>query len=377
MPIIRNDPVVIVGASVAGLALARVLASEDIPYLVLERRPVGAEPGLAFNLPGNAIHALKRLGLGAEIEAFGHVLHRRDYKTAHDKSLFQVDEDAFWGLDCRPRSVRRDTLIAMLSRGLDPGCLRFGIEVAAINAYDPVPSVMLADGETLKASVIVGADGVHSFVRSQLFGDGAGGRAAKIANASWRFMAPNPGVDCWTVWAGRAGMVLLMPVGEGQIYGWAAVTKPSRQREPIDALLSLAIEFPQRVQGAIQFAVSTPGARYHSPLEEVRLDRWSSGCAVLIGDAAHATAPVWAEGVALALEDALVLGQELSKGAKLPVALRDYEALRRPRVTHVQKMTDAMSKAAKLPPFIRNALLPIIGPKRYHQIYGPLRASFV
>jgi 2-polyprenyl-6-methoxyphenol hydroxylase-like FAD-dependent oxidoreductase len=86
---------------------------------------------------------------------------------------------------------------------------------------------------------------------------------------------------------------------------------------------------------------------------------------------------VWAEGVALALEDALVLGQELSKGAKLPVALRDYEALRRPRVTHVQKMTDAMSKAAKLPPFIRNALLPIIGPKRYHQIYGPLRASFV
>jgi 2-polyprenyl-6-methoxyphenol hydroxylase-like FAD-dependent oxidoreductase len=370
----RNDPpVVIVGASVAGLALARMLQSADVPYLVLERRPAGAETGLAFNLPGNAIQALTQLGLREEVEASGRILHRREYRTVRDRILFDVDEDAFWGEDRRPRSIRREDLIAMLAKGLDPGSVRYGVEVASIAPYGLPPQVTLADGRLISARVIVGADGVHSIVRSQLFGGGADAGAAKIADASWRFMAPNHGIDCWTVWAGRDGMLLLMPVGGDQVYGWAAITRKKRLIEPIEALLNLAFQFPRRVHDAVRFATLMPGGLYHSPLEEVRLERWSSGGATLIGDAAHATAPVWAEGVALALEDALVLGQELSKGAKLPAALGDYEARRRPRVEHVQRMTDAMSKAAKLPPLVRDALLPIVGPKRYRQTYAPLK----
>jgi 2-polyprenyl-6-methoxyphenol hydroxylase-like FAD-dependent oxidoreductase len=170
-------------------------------------------------------------------------------------------------------------------------------------------------------------------------------------------------------------MVLLMPVDDREVYGWAANTRPFSQGDSPEALDRLTCKFPERVRNTVLDVVARPNALYHSPLEEVRLNRWYNGRAVLIGDAAHATAPVWAEGVALALEDAIVLARSLSTiPAELP-ALADFEAQRRSRVAHVQALTDAMSKAAKLPPLVRKALFPFIGPKRYRQTYEPLKAA--
>jgi 2-polyprenyl-6-methoxyphenol hydroxylase-like FAD-dependent oxidoreductase len=129
---------------------------------------------------------------------------------------------------------------------------------------------------------------------------------------SWRFMAPNPGLDCWTVWIADEGMVLLMPVGDCEVYGWAANTRPLSRSDSPEALDRLTRQFPERVRKTVLDVLARPNALYHSPLEEVRLDRWHSGRAMLIGDAAHAIEPVWAEGVALALEDAIVLARSLS-----------------------------------------------------------------
>ena len=188
-------------------------------------------------------------------------------------------------------------------------------------------------------------------------------------------MAPNPGVDCWTLWAGAEGMVLLMPVDHDEVYGWAATSRPQLHSEAIDALDRMMGSFPGRVQRAVRHALSLPSELHHSPLEEVRLDHWHIGRAALIGDAAHATAPVWAQGAALAFEDAIVLARSLSASADIPAALTAFEAQRRPRVAHVQKLTDAMSRAAKLPLMVRDTLLPWIGPKRYRQTYEPLKAQ--
>jgi len=367
-----QEPIVIVGGGIAGLALARTLEAGGVPYVLVERRADAQDGGLAINLPGNAIQALATLGLRDRVEALGHPFRRREYRTARDKLLFEIDEDAFWGSALRPRSMRRSDLTAILQEGLNLEQQRCGVEVRSLDLDSARPNVLLADGTALNASLIVGADGVRSTVRRALFGSDAGEGHAMLAEASWRFMAPNPGIDCWTVWAGAEGMVLLMPVDEHEVYGWAAITKPHARNLSRASLIELAKHFPDRVREAVAQGMARAGGLYHSPLEEVRLECWHGKHAVLIGDAAHATAPVWAEGAALGMEDAIVLGRLLADGADIPAALVEFEAQRRSRVGHVQAQTDAMSRAAKLPPMLRNMLLPFVGPKKYRQTYGPL-----
>ena len=374
MALLDAETVIIVGAGIGGLALGRALHSQGVPFRIVERASKPGDGGLAINLPGNAIAALTTLGLREEIEEAGFPLRRRQYRTSRDKLLFEVDEASFWGPSMQPRSVRRSALFKMLARGLPVGSVRYGGDVQSMSLHQTHAELSLASGPTLNARLVVGADGVRSVVRAQAFGPDVGSGHALLADTSWRFMAPNPGIEHWTVWAGDEGMVLLMPVGPDEVYGWAALTRPQPGLGSVEGLERMTRGFPERVRSAVSHAVAQPGGLYHSPLEEVRLDRWHTGRAVLIGDAAHATAPVWAEGAALAMEDAIVLARLVATNSEVPEALAAFDAQRRPRVAHVQALTDAMSRAAKLPPFVRNALLPFVGPKRYRQTYEPLRA---
>jgi 2-polyprenyl-6-methoxyphenol hydroxylase-like FAD-dependent oxidoreductase len=135
--------------------------------------------------------------------------------------------------------------------------------------------------------------------------------------------------------------------------------------------------YPEPVRSAVSSVLAEPASLYHSPVEEIRLDSWHTGRAVLIGDAAHATAPVWAQGAALAAEDALVLAELLATREDWASVGGEFEARRRPRVHHVQKMTDRMSRAAALPSWLRDAILPVVGPRTYRATFVPLREPVV
>lgn len=375
MLISQSAPVLVVGGGIAGLAVARALDAQSLPFTVLERRAERKDDGLAIVLPGNAIRALTTLGCGEHIRAIGHPIRCRQYRTATDRLLCEIDEDRFWGQPCRPRCVRRSALIGMLGAGLPEGTVRLNTGVEAIGFHPTHADVWLTTGYGLSAGLLVGADGVHSTVRAQVFGDDAGVGGALLARSSWRFMAPNPGIDCWTLWTSRRGMILLVPVDDQTVYGWAALTRSPEDGVSPDALEQLASRFPDRVRRAVTHAMGQTDGLYHSPLEDVRLRSWHHGRAVLVGDAAHATAPVWAQGAALALEDAIVLTRTLGAHEDVEAALVDFQNQRWKRVAHVQATTDAMSKAAKLPTLIRNALLPSIAPRRYRQTYEPLKVA--
>lgn len=366
------DRVLVAGGGIAGSAVVRALYRRGIPALALERRPAETGEGLAVNLPGNAIRALADLGLADELNAFGTPIHRREYRTDGDHLLFAVDEAAFWGPEARPRCLRRADLLRLLRGGLPAGAIREGAEIARIHHDAAGVAVALSDGTVETGRLLVGADGVHSRVRRGVFGDRAP-EAARLASASWRFMTPNPGVDAWTLWAGRDGLFLLIPVDGGEAYGWATVQGVGAASGDLSAQASAFDGFPSLVRDTLATVLARPEAIHHSPLEEVRLPAWHRGRVVLAGDAAHATAPVWAQGVALALEDALVLADLLAAGTEPERIGPLYEARRRPRVAHVQAMTDRLSRTARMPGWARTLLLPVIGPRSYRATYGPLR----
>ncbi|KQT60900.1 hypothetical protein ASG52_16785 [Methylobacterium sp. Leaf456] len=107
------------------------------------------------------------------------------------------------------------------------------------------------------------------------------------------------------------------------------------------------------------------------------MDASEAARVVLAGDAAHATAPVWAQGAALTLEDALVLADLLAGRSDWSEVGAAYETRRRPRVAHVQAMTDRMSRSGALPGWARRLLLPVIGPRSYRATYAPLREPVI
>jgi len=245
--------------------------------------------------------------------------------------------------------------------------VRQPVAVSSVDGLD----VTFDGGERRAYDFVVGADGVRSAVRASLFGASAT-RTSVLSAASWRFMAPNPGVSCWTVWSGAAGAFLLIPVDDTEVYGYASATRGG----PVDAdaswLRATFGDYPSPVRAVLDSVAKSPESLFHSPIEEIRLGSWTSGRRVLIGDAAHATAPVWAQGAALAAEDALVLAALLAEGDWDTVGAR-YEQRRRERVTHVQAATDRFSRAAGLPIWLRDRLLPRIGPRTYRETYGMLR----
>ena len=105
------------------------------------------------------------------------------------------------------------------------------------------------------------------------------------------------------------------------------------------------------------------------------MSTWRRGRVVMIGDAAHATGPVWAQGAAMALEDAIVLADLLARRDDWSTVGAEWEGRRRSRVSHVQAATDRMSRLAGLPKWFSHAVAPLAGPRAYRAAYAPLRTD--
>lgn len=363
--------VLVVGAGVAGLACARVLRSAGIRVDVVERRPGGPAPGLGLNLPGNAGRALGALGVAARVLASGVPITRREYRTARGRLLFAIDEAEFWAEVAPSVCIRPGALLDALAVGQD---VRRGIGVERVDADSPRPRVVFDDGTEEDYDLVIGADGVHSVVRAAITGQET--RASAMTAASWRFVVPNPGVDCWTAWTGRGVTLLLIPVSAGEVYGYATSSSRSTATGADPRWLAEAFaRFASPARAAARAAAEGAGPRLHAPVEEVRGGGWHRGGVVLVGDAAHAAGPVWAQGAAAALEDALVLADELRAASDRAAALAAWERRRRPRVDHVQDATDRMSRLARLPAWLSHVLAPAAGPRAYRDAYTPLRQS--
>jgi len=363
--------VLVVGGGIAGLAVAAALHRRQIPAVVVDRLAGPPEAGLGLNLPGNAVRALAALGLDDALPGRGMPVDRREYRNARGRLLFAVDERAFWGPSARSVCLRRSDLLALLAAGLPADTIRWSTPVTAVRPTDQGAEVDVNGAGSERYDFVVGADGVHSAVRQAIFGP-AGPRPAVLSAASWRFVTPNPGIGCWTVWSGSTGTFLLIPVDAAHVYGYASATRGGPAGADPQWLASTFAAFPDPVRGVVSAVLADPSSLYHAPVEEIRIDRWTSGPVALVGDAAHATAPVWAQGAALAVEDAHVLAEHLHGSEDWTDAAVQYERHRRPRVEHVQKMTDRLSRAAALPGWFRDAIMPFVGPRSYRDAYQPL-----
>ena len=361
--------VLVVGAGVGGLATARALGGHGIECRIVERRLDRAGHGLSLNLPGNAVAALQRLGAAEAVLDAGVPVVRREYRTSGGRLLFAVDERAFWSDVAPSVCAPHAAVLGALAEGV---AVEWGLSTTSVDRQaDGGVRVSLSDGSEDVADLVVAADGVHSVVRPAV--TNAPPRPSAMANVSWRFVVDDPGVDCWTAWTGHGHAFLLIPVSPGRVYGYASSSRGGDAGADASWLRDTYARFPEPVTKAIRRAMSSDVPPYRSPVEEVRIPAWHDSGVVLIGDAAHATGPVWAEGAGMALEDAIVLADLLAAHDDWSVVGDAWEAVRRPRVEHVQAATDRMSKLAGLPSWLSHSAAPFAGPRAYRETYGPLR----
>jgi 2-polyprenyl-6-methoxyphenol hydroxylase-like FAD-dependent oxidoreductase len=338
-------------------------------YRLVERRARGSTAGLALNLPGNAVAALHTLGAADEVIAAGVPVARREYRTAGGRLLFAVDEARFWSGSTPSVCARHHVVVDALAAGVS---VEHGMAVTSLaHRADAGVAVTFADGQQDRFDFVVAADGVRSTVRSAVAP--AAPRPSLMTAASWRFVTSEVGIDCWTAWTGRGRTFLLIPVATGQVYAYASSSRGGDPGTDPTWLGEAFADFPTPVTRAIDQALAAADPPYHSPVEEVRIPTWHHDRAALIGDAAHATGPVWAQGAAMAMEDAIVLADLLAGTEDWSSVGSAWEQARRPRVEHVQAATDRPSRLAGLPPWLTHALAPLMGPRAYRATYRPLR----
>jgi FAD-dependent urate hydroxylase len=240
-----------------------------------------------------------------------------------------------------PLMIRRAALIELLSRTLQND-VEWDATCQDVEQDADGVTVRLTDGRVFRGSLVVGAEGIDSVIRTALLPQVKPRFAGyEYLRAVVRYDAPAPRGLVFVL--GSRGRFIIHPVEGGWVY-WAGVLAgrrsggddpAERKRELLERLDDLAPPVRELIEAAADDAISRSDIRDLPPLE-----RWGEGRVTLLGDAAHATTPNLGRGASEALEDAVALARALANAGGLKgdvsKALRAYEGERRPATASIQ-----------------------------------------
>lgn len=364
--------VLIVGGGIAGLAMARALELQGISSDLIERKDDAPQGGTGIYLPGNAARALKQLGLLDSVAVTAVPIHTQRILDSRGRQLSVTRTKDVWS-SCGPcLALPREVLHAALRSSLQDTRLRFGTSITDIRQIGKKSVTTCSDGTSGDYDVVIGADGIHSYVRHTLFPDAS---PLYTGNVCWRFITGySVAVDGWTVMLGNRMSLLAMPIDDDHLYVYADMVvgeTDARRRMARFPLNELKDQFAAPLSPLVA-DLPTESQLHSGCVEQVVMTDWIKGNVVLIGDAAHASSPSMAQGAAMAMEDALVLADSLTTASNIDDALAQYMNRRKPRVDWVQQQCVARDSMRRLPGLGRSALLKLAGNALYKRSYLPL-----
>ena len=341
---------VVVGGGIGGLAAALCLARSGHAVTVLEQAPAIGEIGAGIQLSPNATRVLFALGLQSALEAVAfrpEATEMRQWRTGRFIATTPLGDAATRQFGFPYFHIHRGDLITVLERAVRmTSGIRLVTGVRVERVFEQHDKVVV-DGAfgTLAADALIGADGIRSVVRAHLFGSA---QPVFTGNIAWRLLIPAndlpPGMvrPAVTAWWGPGAHVVHYFVRRGELVNCVFVREQrgwevESWTEPGD---------PAELQGAYRgwhehVRTLTQHAARDTLFKWALFDRppmpaWSRGRMTLLGDACHATLPFMAQGAAMAIEDAAVLGACLDSSADVAQGLLRYEELRRPRTAGIQ-----------------------------------------
>jgi salicylate hydroxylase len=337
----RAPRIAIVGGGIGGLAAALALERRGAEVIVAEQSGALSEIGAGLNLTPNAVKALRALGVEDAVNGVAsgsEFLNIRSWKSG--RYISRMRRGDFKQRFGAPNlSVHRADLLDVLAGALRSTDVRLGLRAVAVEPGENSAAVRFADGTTIEADIVVGADGIHSVARTSLFGADVPRFTGCIC---WRGMAEvsavprDIDVSDGALWMGPHGHVVHYPVRRGELLNIVAHCDSDAWTEESwthECGVSEVMETYARWNPALTRLYPCSTRWYKWALyDRDPLMTWSRGRATLLGDSAHAMLPYLGQGAAMAIEDACVLAAMVARHADdLSAALLAYEQIRAPR----------------------------------------------
>ncbi|HEX4721414.1 MAG TPA: FAD-dependent monooxygenase [Pseudonocardiaceae bacterium] len=355
--------VAVVGGGIGGLTLAIALRRHGITATVFERAPELREVGAAVALAANSNRLLRRIGLGPDIAGISvepSALVYRHWREGRILAAHPIGRDnayqerfgaPFYGM-------HRAQLQRILSAAFGTEDLCLDRNVIGLRETSAGITIEFDDGDSFDADIVVGADGVHSTVRSWVTVEQP---PVYTRTSGFRGLAPIdalpslPDPSVLQFWVGPDLHLLHYPIAGGLVNFLAVSEGPDVWPTKESTLTAAPDELATMLKGwhpaAVEMVTSVPQSARWALLHQPALRHWSRGRAVLIGDAAHAMLPHHGQGANQAVEDAVVLARCIVDAPtnEHTAAFERYQRLRRSRTRKIQHASLATSPLLHIP----------------------------
>lgn len=334
----------------AGLAIGISLRQAGYEVEIYEKTSKIRPAGAGISLWSNGIKVLNRLGLGKEVAAIGGQMNRMEYRTHQDELLNHIDLIPLINeVGQRPYPVSRTDLQEIMLAAFGPDQVHLNMRCVGVKQDEHSATAIFEDGSMATGDVVIGADGIHSEIRSYVAGE-THTRYADYVNWNGLVAVDDdlPAHDSWVIYVGEGKRASMMPVGGDRFYFFFGCPKPpGTTTAPKDIPAELADIFAGWAE-PVQHLIKKLDPEQVNRLEISDLDplpQLAKGRVVLVGDSAHASTPTLGQGGCQAMEDAEVLCRYLvTTNISVADALKRYEAERKERVAELvlkaRKRTD-------------------------------------
>lgn len=366
--------IVIAGAGIGGLTAALALHARGITTTILEAAAELRPLGVGINIQPAAVAELTALGLGDAMAATAIATREHRYVDRNGVTLWAQPRGVAAGYSCPQYSMHRGELQTLLLNAvrerLGDHAVRTGVRLQDLEQTRDGVRVRAHDRArgtdvVFEAAALIGADGLHSAVRSCLHPEHGALNGAGVT--MWRGLTELDGfLDGRTMILAndeRATRLIAYPISARHaahgkaLLNWVLLARTGAPG-PVDSAGwdvsgQLADILPHVADWDLGwldvhdvFERSAQILRYPM-IDREPLSRWGQGGVTLLGDAAHLMYPIGANGASQAILDAVALAAELSHGCDVPAALERYENDRRPATTAITLANRQMDRAER------------------------------
>ena len=319
--------VLVVGGGIGGQAVAIAFAKKGVSVEIAERLEEYNVYGVGIIQQANALKALDKIGIADEAMKRGFPYGQVKMFTAGGHNVGVAGPPPMGKYPSHNGVSRRILHDVMYDEAINAGVkYRMGLTVKSIENNEDCVSVVFTDDSEGTYDILIGADGINSEVRKMVFGEF---KPNYMGLSVWRYaFKKHEDLDTGYMYYGKRSKIGFIPMSEDSMYMFLVSSEGAdnpwiEKSAYIPMMKDYLSEFPIKIAQDVMEQMTDPDLVNYRPLEASHLpDPWYKNRVIIIGDGAHATVPQLGSGAALAIEDAVVLVDELENRQNTEMPLK-------------------------------------------------------